>query len=106
MKPELVDGFIVVGDLAYLPNEWERLKKRRTMTPEYRARKAEDFRRWVEAKRDHVNAYKREWTWNQRHPNQPRPVGYLHDLACTGSTRRTGCVCKKIPCYSARERAA
>lgn len=47
--------FIVVGDLAYLPEEWEQVLKRR-----------EAFRRYREAHRERINAYAREWRAKNR----------------------------------------
>ena len=40
--PQLVDGFIVEGDLAYLPEEWERVEYRRAYWREWRRRRRQD----------------------------------------------------------------
>lgn len=74
------DGLLIVGSEAWTLEEWER-----------RPRTNEQHR-----------IANREYMWNRRR----HPVGSLHDLACTGPTRATGCVCRKIVCYDKPAEAA
>ena len=83
---------IIVDDEAWLPEEW-------------------DHRRWQRGRyqrnpkrREQVKAAVKRW--RQRNPHKvreydhrPRLVGSLHELACTGPSKRTGCVCHKVRCY-------
>ena len=117
-------NLIIVGDEAFLPDEWEREERRRERDRQYRARpdiqpkEREYHRAWSERNRDHQRAYKREWMrrrredpeYREREKRQrqereqgqrrhPHVVGSLHDLRCTGPTRHTGCRCRKIECY-------
>ena len=101
MKP-----LVIVGDEAWTAEEYEaeqaRRERHRNLSPEARKRQAENHRRWVEANRDRVRTYKADW---QRHKRMSerlrreaevgavRGVASLHDLACTGPTQATGCVC-------------
>jgi hypothetical protein len=69
MTPEWIDGFVVVGDEAYLPEEWERVERRRAFdrerkrgeyaaNPEYhRAR----HRAYYHANIEKLREYRREW---------------------------------------------
>lgn len=102
---------VIVGDQAYLPDEWERLERRRQKEreyrsrPEIRARRLEEHRRWRERNRERVRVYNREWMRRFRRGDDPRAVASLHDLRCSGPTRKTGCRCKKIPLYRAEQAA-
>lgn len=121
--------FVVVGDVAWLPKDWERRQKRQAYerSPERMARKREVTRRWEAAHAEERRAYKAAWARQRRKDpefrareneanrayfwahhderleaerrRRVRIVGSLHDLACTGRTRRTGCVCRKVPVY-------
>lgn len=96
---------IIVGDEAWFRDEWEaeqeRRERGRAARRAYNARPdvKERTRRWNRANRIARRAYNRAWMANYR-ASQSRLVGSLHDLACTGPTRDTGCVCNKIRCYS------
>jgi Lon protease-like protein len=93
--------YIIVGDEAWLREEWEadqaRRERKRASKRAYRARPdvKERTRQYARSHR----AYKREWMARYR-ASQARLVGSLHDLACFGPTRDTGCVCHKVRCYS------
>lgn len=79
------EGWVVLGDEAYLPDE----KLPRSTRP---------YRRLTDEERA---TYHRDWMRayraRQRYGNVP--VASLHDLKCTGPTRLTGCRCSKIPMY-------
>ena len=119
-----MSDLIIVGDEAWTREEYEaqqRKRRKRHASSRYQ----EYQRQWRERNRDELRAYKREWTRRKRsdpeyrerereqqraayrrtRPAHPHLVGSLHDLACTGPTIATGCVCKKIRCYR-MERAA
>ena len=59
--------FVVVGDVAYLPAEWERLERRRAQQreyrkrPEIRERQRLYMREWRRRNRERHNEYRREW---------------------------------------------
>jgi hypothetical protein len=53
----------IVGDEAYLPGE---RPTKSEMTPEARARRRANWRRWRDRNRDKWNAYKTEWTRRKR----------------------------------------
>ena len=101
-------GWVVIGDEAYLPEDVELLERRRAQQreyqqrPEVKERKREQHRRWAILNADRRREYNREWMWRKRHGSVPRPVAALHDLRCTGPTPSTGCRCKKIPMYRSR----
>lgn len=103
--PEL----IIEGDEAWSPEEWEveqvRLAKRRAEKRAYTARPdvKERTKAWDRAHRANRREYNRVWMARYRSMSsdkRPRLVGSLHDLACTGPTRATGCVCNKIRMYT------
>lgn len=106
------EGWLVCGDQAWTRDEWaatawhrarDREYRRR---PEVRARRIAASKRWAAEHREERKAYNREWMRRKR-GNMPLPVGSLHDLACSGPTRATGCVCRKIKVYDKPvERAA
>ena len=94
--------WIIVGDEAYTPEEWER-EQRQRKRPRNRIGYMREYR---EKNRERLNAYKREW---KRNKDAERPsalerdiaagivydvVGSLHSLKCTGPNRATGCRCK------------
>lgn len=98
--PELV----IVGDEAWLPEEWEaeQRRRRRPSTAAKKARDREYQRRYRATHREELNAYKREWMRRLRkanpkawRPEGPKLVGTLHTLACSGPTVIEGCVCGK-----------
>ena len=74
-------GWVVIGDEAYLPDE----KLPRQTRPYHRLTDEERA------------TYNRDWM--RRYRARQRPAASLHDLRCTGPTFRTGCRCKKIPMY-------
>ncbi len=89
------NGWIVYGDQAFRPNEW----KRRTSRP---------YRRLTDEERAHYKRdYMRRWRAAQKVATHRaiRSVGSLHDLACTGPTKATGCVCRKVMLYQRVEAA-
>ena len=103
MKP-----LVIVGDEAWTAEEYEaeqaRRERARNLSPEARKRQAENHRRWVEANRDRVRAYKADWQRRKRLSERLRReeevgavriVGSLHSLKCSGPTTRTGCRCRK-----------
>ena len=102
VKAELVDGMYVVGDLGYLPEEWERLERRRAQQRDYYRRNREArlaaVARWHRANRDRVREIRRESARRRRQEarGSMRIVASLHDLACAGPTKPTGCRCHKI----------
>ena len=91
---------IIVGDEAWLPEEWDAEQRRRKRersyeaSPERRDAERKYQARWRESHREERRAYNREWMRRHRQSG-PRPVGALHSLACSGPTIRTGCVCGK-----------
>ncbi len=103
-KPELVDGLVLSGDQAWTPEEWAAgapARKRRL------ERRRESQREWVARNPDRVREYAREWRNRNsiklgRKPHVKRRVAVryeqasLHDLACGGKTKATGCVCRKV----------
>lgn len=124
-KAELIDGMYVVGDLAYLPEEWERLERRRARDRAYyaanREKRLETTRRWNakhpelrrEINRKHM---RRKRTGSDAPPTSLTPAerlhrrrlahvggpyralrvtASLHELRCTGPNRETGCRCRK-----------
>lgn len=76
-------GWVVIGDEAYLPDEKLPRERRpyRRLTDEERA------------------TYNRDWM--RRYRARKAPVASLHALKCTGPTRKTGCRCRKIRLYPA-----
>ncbi len=109
------DGLILVGDEAYTPEEWaageparqRRRERDRARYPERAAAQATYYREWVARNREHVREYHREWARLNRlklgmKPHTKRRVavkyeqGSLHDFACGGPTKATGCVCRKV----------
>ena len=94
VKAELIDGFYVVGDLAYLPHEWERLERRRLKR---REQSREAVRRWRAANPDRAREVTREYQRRVRFGEYRKlqVTGSLHALKCTGPTKDTGCRCKK-----------
>lgn len=119
-KAQLIDGFYVVGDLAYTPAEWERrareLERKREYNRSY-------YPLWRERNRERARHINREHMRRKRgggarvvrspeerrarqlHRERTRAVGgeyralqvtaSLHSLKCTGPTQDTGCRCKK-----------
>ena len=77
----------IVGDQAFLPSERVPRPYRR-LTDEERSTYKRD---WMRRKRAGIRA--------QRQDVIPVAVSSLHDLACTGPTRPTGCRCKKVTLY-------
>jgi hypothetical protein len=69
MTPELIDGFVVVGDEAYLPDEWERIERRRAFDRERKrgiyktdpARYRAYQRAYYHANIEKLREYRREW---------------------------------------------
>jgi hypothetical protein len=111
-----MSDFIIVGEEAWLPDEWERRQERNrrrreryASDPVYREREQDGYRRWREANAEHVRVYNREWMRRKRaaeyaaRPPRPEPVyvsrASLHGLRCTGPTYRTGCRCRKVILY-------
>lgn len=96
---------VIVGDEAWTQEEWEaeqaKRERKRAEKRAYNARPdvKERTRQWNAANRAKRRAYNREWMARYRSSNS-RLVGSLHDLACSGPTRLTGCVCHKVRCYS------
>jgi len=94
----MTDLIIVDGE-AWLPEEWEKRERRRAYDRAYRQRPGrkersrEILQRWRAENLERLRAYNREW---MRRHREKVAVASLHDLACTGPTRRTGCVCQKI----------
>jgi hypothetical protein len=103
-----MNDLIIVGDEAFTESEWAALERKRAYEREYskrpyaKAAKNAYKREWSRRNREKLTAYNREW----RHRNKPVLVGSLHDLACTGPTKVTGCVCQKIKVYRTLRRAA
>ena len=99
---ELVDGLYVVGDEAYLPDEWEHLQRQRQKWREYhqrnRERRNEQARRWQAEHPERFREIRRESARRRRQEarGSMRIVASLHDLACAGPTKPTGCRCHKI----------
>ena len=79
------EGWVVIGEEAYLPGDKLPAPKRR-------------YRWLTDEQREH---YHRDWmrAYRERQRVHPQSFAALHDLRCTGPTRRTGCQCKKIPLY-------
>lgn len=101
VKAELIDGMYVVGDLAYLPDEWERLERRRAQQRAYyrdnRDRRLASQRKWRDAHPERIRELRRESARRKRAERRgARVTGSLHDLRCFGPTKATGCVCRKI----------
>lgn len=96
---------VIVGDEAWTRAEWEaeqdRIAKSRTRRRSYRARPdvKERTKQYDRVHRMERRAYNREWMARYRSSRSSRLVGSLHDLACFGPTRDTGCVCNKIRFY-------
>ena len=90
--------FVVVGNVAYTAEEWERVQRKREYQrrPEVRARRRETERRYRVAHPER-RVLHREYMrrWRAGHP-KPRLMASLHDLACSGPTKATGCVCHKV----------
>lgn len=101
-EPELIDGMVVVGELAYLPDEWVRLERRRATGRAYYARNREQrlatVKSWQAANPERVRELNREHMRRRRLSGhiEYRVTGALHDLACTGPTKRNGCRCSKV----------
>ena len=93
---------IIVGDEAYSVEEWEAEQRRLAADRERAAehRLTPERREYMRAYQllPQRRAYKREWARRNR-GSTATVVGSLHDLSCTGPTRRTGCRCQKIPMY-------
>jgi hypothetical protein len=121
VKAELIDGFYVVGELGYLPDEWHRLERERARRREQRAAYHRAYR---EANRERIREINREHMRRKRAGEASRPAvspeerrarklhrsrkwavggeyralqvtASLHGLACTGPTKVTGCRCDK-----------
>ena len=60
--------FIIRGDEAFTPEEWEAYQRRREYEtdPERLTRKRENYRRWAEQNRDQLRVRNREWTRRKR----------------------------------------
>lgn len=101
VKAELIDGMYVVGDLAYLPKEWDRLERRRAQQREHRRlnreKRDESVRKWRLANPDRVREMNRDHMRRKRlgQYRKLQVIGSLHDLRCYGPTKDTGCRCKK-----------
>ncbi len=101
-EPKIIDGMVVVGELAYLPDEWERLERRRAKGREWYARNREQrlvgVKGWHAANPERVREIKREHMRRKRLGDyvEYRVTGGLHALACTGRSKRSGCVCSKV----------
>lgn len=93
-KAELIDGMYVVGDLAYLPSEWERMERRRLRRREL-SRK--NVAAWRARNPERAREVTREYNRRRRHGNYRKlqVTASLHDLRCSGPTKDTGCRCKK-----------
>ncbi len=101
VKPELIDGMVVVGELAYLPDEWARLERRRAKVRETYARNRERHNaasRWHAANPERVREINREHMRRKRlgETLKYRVTGSLHGLACSGPTKSSGCKCSKV----------
>lgn len=102
LKAELIDGMVVVGELAYLPAEWERLERRRATGRAYYARNREQrlatVKSWQAANPERVRELNREHMRRRRLSGRVeyRVIGSLHGLTCTGPTKRSGCRCSKV----------
>ena len=93
---------ILIGDQAWTPEELRELERRRRddreryrSNPKRRAQVIEAVRRFRERYPDDYRTYRRDYQRLRRR----HPVGSLHDLACTGPTKATGCRCHKITMY-------
>ena len=97
--------WVVVGDEAWLREDWERRERRRKWDreyrrqlrtdPEYRARLAAYQREYRRRHKERVKDYQREYM-RRRRAGMAVPRASLHDLRCTGPTRSTGCRCRKV----------
>ncbi len=102
MKPEVIDGFVLVGDEAWTPEQWAARERSNAR----RRDRSQQHREWVARNREHVRDYKREWVKRDRLKTGPKPhsgrvavkyhVGSLHSMRCFGPTKATGCVCHKV----------
>lgn len=91
------DGLLIVGDEAWTLREWQEAHAYEH-SPERKAKKAENYQRFKERNPDYHRNYNREWM-RQKRAGGPRVIGALHDLACTGPTKLSGCRCRKIKVY-------
>lgn len=102
-RPTTLDGFVIVGDEAWFSHDWERrIAAGRAYYARNRERRIAQSLAWQRAHPEQYRASRRLWAAKHRR----HPVGSLHGLACSGVTRATGCVCKKIVCYDRPERVA
>ena len=97
------EDLIIIGDEAWTPEEVaakeRRLARHREANRRYYARwRANNLDRAREINREHMRRKRGSVPRIPRAP-QPRLVGSLHSLACTGPTKATGCRCSKIRCY-------
>ena len=99
VKAELVDGMYVVGDQAYLPEEWAERERDNARRKRNHEKLREQVARWRAANPERARDLNREHMRRKR-----KGSGYvahlvyasLHDLRCYGPTQATGCRCKKI----------
>ncbi len=112
MKPEVIDGFVLVGDQAWTTEQWAARERSLQLQRErkrayYKDGKGRDYHReWVARNREHVRDYKREWQRRYRLELGAKPrsgrvavkyeVASLHSMRCFGPTKATGCVCRKV----------
>jgi hypothetical protein len=100
---------VIVGDEAWTPEEWEAEQRRRERhnayhreyqrRPEVRIWSAAYMREWRRQNLVRAREISREAS-RRRRGTPGTLVGSLHDLACTGPTKATGCRCDKIRCYA------
>ncbi len=109
MKPEVIDGFVLVGDQAWTTEQWaarERSRERRRERDRAHYQDSAYHREWAARNREHVRDYNREWARRNRLKLGMKPhsgrvavkyeVASLHSMRCFGPTKATGCVCRKV----------
>ena len=91
------EGWVVLGDEAYLPDEVERRERQRKQVNQ-RKREFRRRRKTDPVARAEYNAYMREYLRRKRYPDGYEVrliVASLHSFRCTGPTKKLGCVCRK-----------
>ncbi|MBA3586505.1 MAG: hypothetical protein H0W41_02575 [Chloroflexi bacterium] len=102
MKPEVIDGFVLVGDEAWTTEQWAARERSNAR----RRDRSQQHREWEARNRERVRDYKRDWQARNRLKVGMKPrsrlvavkyeVSSLHSMRCFGATKATGCVCHKV----------
>jgi hypothetical protein len=95
------EELVIIGDEAWLPDEWEAHQRRRARDRAYRERNRDRIRAYQRAYRaanaERLRAYKSLYNAARRHPAWRGAIGSLHNLRCPGGHYATRNGCTPIP---------